>query len=216
MSFLSSLLDLLFPPKCVFCGKITDDSADSHCVKCAGKLPMTNNGGRSAGDFFNYCVSPLYYEDDVRKSILRFKFKGSTYYAGAYGMILAACIARYVSDRYDLITWVPLSEKRRRTRGYDQAMLIALAAAGELGCEAAETLRKARDTPAQSEITALSERRANIMGAYRVADPSLVEGKSLLLIDDVITSGSTLSECSRVLLAAGADKIICATLARAG
>lgn len=80
---------------------------------------------------------------------------------------------------------------------------------------AVETLRKGRNTQAQSGLDDDAARRANVLGAYTIVDPELVEGKRVLLIDDVITTGSTISECARVLRSAGAADVVCATLARA-
>ena len=214
MSIKTIILDLLFPPKCVFCGKILYREAEKWCDKCTEALPFTINSGRQEGDSYDFCISPLYYKSVVRKSILRFKFKGASAYASAYGKILAECIREQSDINYDIISWVPLSGKRKRTRGYDQAMLLALATALELGDVAAETLTKPHDVRAQSEISDKDERHANISGAYKVADAELIEGKCVLLIDDIVTTGSTLSECTRVLLAAGATRIVCAALAR--
>ena len=126
---------------------------------------------------------------------------------------------RYVHDhldgRWDLITWVPLADQRRRERGYDQAFLLASAAALELGEVAVETLRKGRNTEAQSGLDDDAARRANVLGAYTAVDAELVEGKRVLLIDDVITTGATISECARILRTVGAREVVCATLARA-
>ena len=213
MSFISSLLNLLFPPKCVFCGRVINVGSD-WCEKCEDNLPYTTGGGKSEGDAYEFCLSPLYYEGVVRKSILRYKFRGAAAYAGAYGKILAKCIRENIGMKYDIISWVPLSSKRERTRGYDQAMLLALATALELDDVAVETLKKPHDVTAQSELGGIEERQANISGAYVSPDPELVSGKCVLLIDDIVTTGSTLSECARVLLDAGAEKVICAALAR--
>ena len=214
MSFISVFLDLLFPPKCVFCGRVLNKGDDGWCDRCTEELPFADNGGRQDGEVFDFCVSPLYYRGPVRKSVLRYKFRGMSAYADVYGRLLADCIRECPDIKYDIITWVPLSSKRERTRGYDQAMLLALATALELGDVAAETLIKPHDVQAQSELGGKEERSANISGAYVAMDPELVEGKRVLLIDDVITTGSTLSECARVLLSAGAVGIVCATLAR--
>lgn len=219
MSFFSSLLDLLFPPKCVFCGRILHSGDDSWCDKCVESLPYTLNNGLQNGVYYDFCISPLYYRNVVRKSILRYKFRGATGYAATYGKILAECI-RSGSDAggsgagYDVISWVPLSNARKRSRGYDQAMLLALATALELDDVAVETLRKTRDVKAQSELGDAPERRANISGAYEVVDPEHIDGKRVLLIDDIVTTGSTLEECASVLISAGADSVICAALAR--
>jgi len=214
MSFLSSLLDLFFPPKCVFCGKVLG-AAHTWCARCGTELPFTRDGGKRDGDVYDFCIAPLYYEGAVRKSILRYKFRGASSYAGVYGKILAGSISDNLSAEYDVISWVPLSNKRRHSRGYDQSMLLALATALELGEVAVETLTKPHDVTAQSELTGKEERRANISGAYEAVDPELIAGKRVLLIDDIVTTGSTLDECARVLLASGAQRVICAALARA-
>ncbi len=214
MSPFSALLDILFPPRCVFCRKILRSSREAVCEKCLAKLPYTGSGASQTGDFFSLCVSPLYYEGDVRESLLRFKFKGATGYAGTYGKLLAECIKRELDGRYDLISWVPLSRKRYKERGYDQAMLLALATALELEDVAVSTLEKTVHVAKQSQMGSPEKRRANISGAYSVPDRELIEGKRILLIDDIVTSGSTLAECARMLLSAGAAEVLCATVAR--
>jgi len=213
MGFVSSLMDLLFPPKCVFCTRVLGSGDDGWCDKCTEALPWADNSGKQEGEFFDYCISPLYYRGAVRKSILRFKFRGATAYASVYGKIMAGCIRENPDICYDIISWVPLSSKRERSRGYDQAMLLALATALELDDVAVETLKKPHDVQAQSELGGREERSANISGAYVVSDIELIEGKSVLLVDDVITTGSTLSECARVLLSAGAKRVACVALA---
>ena len=214
MSFISVFLDLLFPPKCVFCGRVLNKTDEGWCDRCTEDLPFADNCGWQDGEIFDFCVSPLYYKGSVRKSVLRYKFRGMSIYADVYGRFLADCIREYPGIKYDVITWVPLSSKRERSRGYDQAMLLALATALELGDVAAETLMKHHDVQAQSELGGKEERTANISGAYVVLDADIIEGKRVLLIDDVITTGSTLSECAKVLLQAGASSVVCATLAR--
>ena len=214
MGFLSSLLDLFFPPKCVFCSRVLSKAGDGWCDRCTESLPFADNRGRQDGDYFDFCIAPLYYRGQVRKSILRYKFRGAAAYAEIYGKLLADCIREEPDAGYDLISWVPLSGKRKRARGYDQAMLLALAVALELGDVAVAALEKPQDVQAQSELGDKNERSANISGAYIVPDPELVYGKSILLIDDVVTTGSTLSECAKELLSAGAARVVCAALAR--
>lgn len=214
MGFFSGLLDLLFPPRCAFCRKLLNRGESGICSTCIDALPRTSGGGKQTGDFFSACVAPLYYEGDVRESIHRFKFKEATGYAKIYGKLMAECIKENLSGEYDLITWVPLSEKRLKKRGYDQAMLLAMAAALELDDVAAETLIKHTDVPAQSGVGSEEKRRANISGAYAVSDTELVEGKRILIIDDIVTTGSTVSECARMLREAGARDVLCCALAR--
>jgi len=215
MSFFSTLLDLLFPPKCVFCSGVLNKTDESWCDKCTEALPYADNHGRRDGEVFDFCISPLYYTGVVRRSILRYKFRDASHYADAYGKFLAECIREAPDISYDLISWVPLSSKRERKRGYDQAMLLAMATALELDEVAVETLKKPHDVQAQSELGDKNERSANISGAYIVSDKDIITGRRILLIDDVVTTSSTLNECSGELLSAGAAGIICAALASA-
>ncbi|MDR1217501.1 MAG: ComF family protein, partial [Oscillospiraceae bacterium] len=131
------------------------------------------------------------------------------------GAVLADCIRRNLAGRYDIISWIPLSELRAKKRGYDQAMLLALAVALGLDDVAVETLRKTRDARAQSSLSGRDARAANISGAYEVVDAELIEGKRVLLIDDIVTTGSTLAECARTLTDGGAASVCAAALAKA-
>lgn len=213
---LDHLLDLLFPPRCVFCGKILAAGERDICTGCQGTLPwLTEGAAEQSGEFFSLCASPLRYQETVRSSLHRYKFKGRRGYAKAYGRLVAQCVRDHLAGRYDLITWVPLSGRRLKERGYDQAMLLAMAAALELDGVAVETLRKSRNTDAQSGLTGDEARRANVLGAYEAVDPELIRDKRVLLIDDIITTGSTISECARTLRTVGAADVVCAALARA-
>ena len=214
MGIFTGLLDLLYPPRCIFCRKILQRGEHSICGRCRSDLSYTSGGGKQTGEFYSLCVSPLYYEDKVRESILRYKFKEATGYAKPYGSLVADCVREHLSGRYDLISWVPLSKERYKERGYDQAMLLALAVALELDDVAVSTLEKHKDVAKQSLMGSPEKRRANIAGVYRVTDQELIQDKRILLIDDIITSGSTLSECARTLLDAGAKEVLCATIAR--
>ena len=207
-----NLLDLLFPKKCVFCGKPMDGDK---CKRCAGLLPVTE-GMRSVkrGEFFSLCVSPFYYTGTVSESIKRFKFSGRRSYAGTYAKYCAPLIRERLEGRFDVITWVPVSRKRGRKRGYDQAELLAKAIAKELGMKCERLLVKKRDTPAQSTVTGEARRRANVSGAFSVCGDAA--GRKILLVDDIITTGATMSECARMLLMAGAEDVVACTAATAG
>ena len=209
-------LDLLFPPRCVFCKGILKRGEAGLCARCQQELPwILGESAEQSGEFFSLCVSPLWFQGEVRESIHRYKFSDRNGYAKVYGRLVAQCVQDHLAGRYDLITWVPLSHRRLKERGYDQAMLLAMAAALELDDVAVETLRKSRNTDAQSGLTGEAARRANVLGAYEVVDPELIRDKRLLLIDDIITTGSTISECARTLRTEGAQDVVCATLARA-
>lgn len=214
MKLWNALLDLLYPPRCAFCHRLVASSTVTICEACRKNLPYTENRAQQKMNFVAACVSPLYYENDVRQSLLRYKFHGATGYASVYAPLVADCIRTQLDKEFDLITWVPLSRKRLRRRGYDQARLLAEAVAEALGTAAVGTLKKVRHTTAQSQTGSAEKRRANISGAYRVPDPAQIADKRILLIDDIVTTGSTLSECARTLGLAGAEQVVCATVAR--
>ena len=214
MGILTSVLDLLFPPKCAFCRQILRRE-QGICSACADVLPLCEGADAvQTGEFYSACVSPLLYEDAVRESHHRYKFGGARWYAKVYAPLLAACVTEHFAGRYDFISWVPLSRKRLRKRGYDQAKLLADATANVLGVKSIPTLKKTKHTTAQSGLGGRDIRRANISGAYKVSDSTAIAGKRILLIDDVLTTGATLSECARCLLMADAEEVLCATLAR--
>ena len=154
-----------------------------------------------------------YYKDNVARSICRYKFYGRRSYALVFGRILAMKLEKKVCTDFDVLTFVPIAPLRRLKRGYDQVELLARAIGNEIGVKPIRTLRKIRNTPPQSGISDASRRRANVLGAYKPVNPEQFRGKRVLLLDDVITTGSTVSECARVLLTAGAKEVFCAAVA---
>lgn len=211
----SRVLDILFPPKCVFCRRLLRGGERDLCPRCRDSLPWTGDRCAQEPEFLTRCVSPLWYRDAVKESFHRYKFGGTRGYAGAYGRLMAQCVRQSLGKRWDVITWVPLSAQRLAERGYDQAMLLAMSTALELEDVAVETLRKAQDVQAQSGLQDAAQRRANVLGIYEAIDPELIRDKRVLLVDDVVTTGATLSECARTLLQAGAEEVMAVTLARA-
>ena len=204
------LLDLLYPPKCVMCRRLLRRDERDVCTACLRALPLYG-GSPAPGPWCRGAVAALRYEGDVRSSLLRFKFGGMEQYAGCYGRLLAAACERLPLAEIDAVTWVPVSRRRRRKRGYDQARLLAAALARELGKPLVPALRKCRDNPPQSSLEEAARRRANVLGAYRVL-PACA-GKRLLLVDDIRTTGATLDEAARVLLTGGAGAVWQAVLA---
>ena len=146
MKVVTFLLDLLYPPRCAFCHDFLETSGDGLCAHCRTGLPFAQNGGRQRFSFVRACVSPLTYEGDVHESLLRYKFGGATGYAKVYGRLVANTVREELAGEYDLITWVPLSHKRLRERGYDQARLLARVTAQELGLPLTPTLPNAART----------------------------------------------------------------------
>ena len=206
------LLHILFPPKCVLCKRVLRDAQTDLCKSCREEQ-MEYTGKKFKLSFLAQWTGLWYYKENVRASILRYKFYGYRSYADSYGRLLAMKLQKEGWDDTDLLTWIPISPKRKRTRGYDQSQLLAAAVAKELDMEAVAVLRKIRNTKPQSTMGSASHRRANILGAYEVVDPALVRDQRILLVDDIITTGATASECARTLLTAGAKEVKLATLA---
>ena len=210
----SRLLDLCFPPKCVLCKKLlTREETDvcHHCRKTTPEIEKT----KFRLFFVARWTALWYYKGNARLSLLRFKFRGKRSYFLSYGRLLAMHLQQKGFDKYEVLTYIPVAPLRKFLRNYDQVELIAQAVATELDVPLVPTLRKIRNTPPQSGFKDPSQRRANVLGAYKVPDSELVRGKQILLLDDVITTGATASECARTLLTAGAKEVYCAAMAAA-
>ena len=213
----AALLDLLFPPKCPFCEKLLKEGRSLLCPDCQRKLPWAQGEpAQRKLEFVDLCTAPLWYRDEVRQSHHRYKFSGVRAYVRPYATLMAQCVTDRLQGQFDVITWVPLSAKRLRRRGYDQSRLLAERLARQLDMPFRPALKKVRNTKAQSGLKGESERRANVLGAYALLPGVQMQGERALLVDDVVTTGTTLSECARVLRGAGAERVVCVTLAMAG
>jgi ComF family protein len=208
---LTWLLNLLFPPKCVLCQRLLTKEQTYFCPACRVNAPEFSKSN-FAISFVADWTGVWYYKDIARKSLIRYKFRGQRSYVHAYAQVLALKLRQEQMDHFDVLTFVPIAPLRRFMRGYDQVEILADALGKELGIPATRTLRKTRNTPPQSGLRDVSRRRANVLGAYRVPDADLIKGKRVMLLDDVITTGATASECARMLLSSGAKEVICAAL----
>lgn len=202
---------LLFPPKCILCRGLLQENETDLCRDCRIHTPEFSKPTKKLPYLAGW-TALWYYEGSVRSSILRFKFHNARSYADAYGRMLAMKLQQEETE-FDLLTWVPISRQRKWRRGYDQVELIAKAVGTELGIAPAPTLQKLRNNRPQSGITGAAQRRANVLGVYRVLDPSQISGKRVLLLDDILTTGATAGECARMLLTNGAKKVYCAAVA---
>ena len=209
---LRKFLKILYPPKCILCRTLLSKEQTDLCHSCRQDAPEFKNSNLRFS-FVAGWSAVWYYKDAIRGSIHRFKFRGCRHYAKSYGRILAAKLEKEELLDFDVLTYVPVATLRRCTRGYDQVELICNAVGKELNITPVKALKKIRNTPPQSGIADVARRRANVLGAYSCPHPELVKGKRVLLLDDVITTGATASECSRVLMTAGAVSVRCACLA---
>lgn len=211
-----ALLDLLFPPKCPFCQRLLHDPRAPLCPNCQASLPwLTGRAGERRVDFTQGCWSPLAYQAQVREAVQRYKFAPAPAYGRPFGLLMAQC-ARDQGVEAELVTWAPLSKKRRRKRGFDQGDLLARTVGECLALPVLPLLEKSRHTVPQSSLPDGAARRANALGAYSLLPGRRIEGGRVLLVDDVVTSGATLSECARLLCQGGAKQVLCLTLAQAG
>ena len=210
------VLDLLFPPKCPFCQKILAEPRAPVCPECRPGLPWLEGAAAERQvDFADGCFSPLAYGELVREAIHRYKFSRVRALGRPFAAVMAQCLNDRLPEGAGLICWAPLSRERLRERGFDQAELMAREVGRLLSIPAGPALKKVRDTSPQSELEEESARRANARGAYAALPGLDLTGRRVVLVDDVVTSGSTLSECAALLRQEGAEEIWCLTLAQA-
>ncbi len=206
------LFALLFPPRCVLCRDFLSKEETDFCHNCRIDAPEFGKSNLRLS-FVAGWTAVWYYKDVVRGSLLRYKFSGRRSYAPAYARALAMKLQKEHLDDFDIFTWAPIAPMRRLRRGFDQVKLLSKALGDELGVKPMKTLRKFRNTPPQSGIKDVSHRRANVLGVYKPINTERICGKRVLLLDDIITTGATASECARVLLTAGAKEVYCAAVA---
>jgi ComF family protein len=227
---IQGFIDLIYPPSCALCGRI---SSAEICRKCRSDLiPLGGRmcakcGNPSAGDapcpyciaaefHFDSAASLYFYEEPLRDAILDFKY----HRAERKGKALAALFAEgYGSPAvdfkgYDMVVPVPLTQLKMRRRSYNQSEVLAQAVADASGVPLVPyALVKKRETKSQTGFD-LRGRMVNVEGSFSVPDQGIVRGKRILLVDDIITTGATASECAKALKEAGARKVVAVSLAR--
>lgn len=210
----AKLLDLLYPPHCVFCGSAlpAGEAVCGDCKRsifCVNTVRRMNLGGKGKDIL---CMAPYLYRDQVRSSIKAFKFHGHKEFAGFYAESIAAQLKTEPGFCADIVTAVPISKNRMAERGYNQSELIAKELAGCLHLPYCECLKKIKENKIQHTLKQ-DQRFENVRGVYAPVHTEMVEGKTVLLIDDIVTTGATLLECCRMLLIAGAETVVCAAVA---
>ena len=208
------ILNLLYPPRCILCRRLLKKEETDLCTDCRMEAPFFPDTKRNL-QFLDSFAAVWYYESSVRGSLLRFKFRGARGYGASYGKLLAMRLMQQYPEGFEVLTWIPVSRLRKLRRGYDQVELLAKAVGRELGMIPVSTLKKVRHNRQQSRISESAQRRANVLGVYRVTDPDLIRDRRVLLLDDILTTGATASEAGRVLLTAGAKEVHCAAVAAA-
>ncbi len=227
-----ALLSLLYPPRCVVCRTLGSPSplcalctaavvpvAEPLCLHCGHALQperLCNNCRRHPPAFD--CARALgLYQGVLREAVHCFKYKNCPALAEPLGSLLAAQARTQSSAlhrlKFDGVLPMPMHAGRRRTRGYNQSERLARVVARELDLPLNTLLLiRPRATRPQVGLSA-TRRRSNLLGAFRVSRPQDARGKTFLLIDDVMTTGSSLSECAAMLKLAGARGVYALILA---
>ncbi|MGN0795414.1 MAG: ComF family protein [Christensenellales bacterium] len=182
---------------CLRCGSPILNEAD-YCLRCENRV-----------NAFRYNRSPLLYEGLAKKTVLSFKYGEKRYLSEFLGKLMTD---EFIKNdmQASVATFVPMTKKEKKKRGYNQAELLADCVAGNLKLDLRELLVKNGETPEQKKLSA-KEREENMKGIFGcTAD---LKGKEVLLIDDVFTTGATANECAKQLIKAGANGVVVLTAA---
>lgn len=204
-------LDWFFPNICPSCEEqIGYDEA--FCDECLNELiPYEGNFSVENGDWFTaYCI----YDDTVKRILNRYKKNscGNTYYAFAFG-IMQALRRNKLSDDFDIIASIPMEKSDLKARGYNQTELIARELHFLMDKPYVNALKKIRRTEPQKSLGE-EDRRQNMVNAFKINDKISLADKRVLVIDDLCTTGSTLSEAARALKEGGARTVFTAAFAK--
>jgi len=206
---IDNILNLIYPPVCGFCNQICKQHL---CKKCEIKIKEYEiNSIRKVKDkYFDELVCFYKYQDIIRNTLIKYKFQNKAYLYKTFSKIILnnKKICGFLKN-YDIIIPVPISNKRKGLRGYNQSYLIAkeIEKFTNLKCEN-KCLIKQKNTIEQSKLNK-NERKTNIQGAYKIIDKEKIFNKNIVLLDDIYTTGSTVNECAKMLKQAGVNKIRC-------
>ncbi len=216
------LINFLFPSVCCFCGEVTAYDR-AVCPLCREKASTISGiACSSCGMERGFCscaeqpgeyecsVASFYYEELPKQGVLLLKY-GQTPYIARY---LSAYMAKQASVRlkgirFDMLTAVPMHRLKRRARGYNQAEMLARPLARRLGIHYAKNILLQTQKNRSQHLQNRDDRQKNVQGIYQLGKNALVKGKTILLVDDIITTGATLRECAHVLKAGGARAVYC-------
>ena len=213
MSKAQKLISFFFPERCPFCRKVieAEEIACGDCLEriTANHIPIVRgvNGFR--------CIDSFVYGGKVRRMLLNVKYRERTQHIRQVSKILAKDIRdHYGDDAFDLITCVPIHPKDMEVRGYNQSQLLAKEIASLLQLPYAETIEKIKRTKKQHQLQ-YKERLKNLNGVFRIIDKDAVRGKRILIVDDIVTTGTTLGKCCQAINKGKPNRICCAAIANA-
>ena len=199
-------LELVVHPFCRQCGDPVDGAVEGEytCSWCRRTRPN-----------FDAARSAVRYRGGLRRAIHALKYEKAVCLAADLVPLLEACVrTQYARVHFDAVTAVPLYPKRERERSYNQSALLSRGLARALGMQSfSRCLQRVKPTATQTNLTA-RQRMKNVHNAFAVSNAEWIEGRTLLLVDDVMTTGATVAETSRALKKAGAAGVYVATVAR--
>jgi len=229
------ILDILFPrkPYCTICGGKLTYASEILCQSCRNKIkplcePLCSKCGKPMQspkrstlcqdckeDFHSFVQARSYgyYEGIMKELIYQFKYHGKRELAEVLGSLMYGLLNQLSWPSFDYIVPLPLHPKRLRERGYNQAYLLAEVVANLSGIPIYSGLIRVKPTEHQTLLDK-ALRKQNLIGAFKVVDSDKVSDKTLLLIDDVYTTGATTGECAKCLIEAGAHAVYVLTCAR--
>ena len=191
------------PPQCFVCGKLAPSPVGRTCVSCCKKSHI-----------FGFLSPFMYQQEIVRMMIHAFKYEGMKSLAPFFAEHIFCYLQKYGAlPTATLFIPIPLRARRRRARGFNQAELIAVRLGKLTGISVDTTiLKKVKDTVPQASLSA-QDRRCNLEGSFQISARAEIKRKTIILVDDVKTTGVTLEEAARVLKKAGAKEIWAITIA---
>lgn len=210
-----NFINLFYPLHCLGCNEQLDALNECRlCGQCIASIKSNSMPPFELETASVMAYSACLYEGTLKELIHSFKYKGKITLADIFTKLMIDYIKKdpEIIDA-DIITPVPLHKTRLREREFNQSLIIANGIAKEFDLPVKNILEKTRKTGYQNELTK-SERLTNLKNAFAVRAGIDIEGKNVLLIDDVMTTGATLNECACTLLSGGAKKVTCFTLAR--
>ena len=204
------LLDILFPKKCLYCGRY----GNYICKECYNKLNNKSIFRKINNDYFDYVIFCSYYEGFIKKQIHNFKFHEKSFlYSYFLEFYLKNDKILYFLKKFDLITYVPMNYNKEIKRGYNQSKLLANELGKKLNIKVINLLEKPLGIKVQSTLSE-RERENNVKNAFKFVEYNNIENKNIILVDDILTTGSTVRACSKILKENNCGKICVFTIAK--
>ncbi|MEE0931392.1 MAG: phosphoribosyltransferase family protein [Acutalibacteraceae bacterium] len=211
-SFFRLCINAFYPSRCPYCNSVIAKNKIA-CEKCISKVQQENITTQL---MHTKSISPFRYDGMYKKAIQQLKFNNYGNYAEQMAMVMSNAVKKEYANcfndnnNFDFITCVPFTKNKYKERGYNQSKLLAQNISYYLKIEYRDILIKTKDNKTQHTLTR-KQRIENVHNVFDINSKYSVRNKKILVIDDILTTGSTLDECANVLLNNGAKEVLCAT-----